>query len=97
MAKNEKFIYKTAQNVGINGAPVTMLAYFQRSCRALEWHSRGQRFDPAYLHQRTYEKPVFLRKQAFFIAFLVGLTYPCHSSSIQFVPGWLVTPTFSTG
>ena len=52
MAKNEKFIYKTAQNVGINGAPVTMLAYFQRSCRALEWHSRGQRFDPAYLHQK---------------------------------------------
>ena len=22
--------------------------------RALEWHSRGQRFDPAYLHQKTY-------------------------------------------
>ena len=21
--------------------------------RALEWHSRGQRFDPAYLHQRN--------------------------------------------
>ena len=21
--------------------------------RALEWHSRGQRFDPAYLHQKT--------------------------------------------
>ena len=21
--------------------------------RALEWHSRGQRFDPAYLHQET--------------------------------------------
>jgi hypothetical protein len=20
--------------------------------RALEWHSRGQRFDPAYLHQK---------------------------------------------
>ena len=53
MAKNEKFIYKTAQNVGINGAPVTMLAYFQLSCRALEWHSRGQRFDPAYLHQEV--------------------------------------------
>ena len=50
MAKIKKFIYKTAQNVGINGAPATMLAYFQRSCRALEWHSRGQRFDPAYLH-----------------------------------------------
>ncbi len=21
--------------------------------RALEWHSRGQRFDPAYLHQKS--------------------------------------------
>ena len=24
--------------------------------RALEWHSRGQRFDPAYLHQKVLEK-----------------------------------------
>ena len=23
--------------------------------RALEWHSRGQRFDPAYLHNDKYE------------------------------------------
>ena len=23
--------------------------------RALEWHSRGQRFDPAYLHQESSE------------------------------------------
>ena len=23
--------------------------------RALEWHSRGQRFDPAYLHQKHKE------------------------------------------
>ncbi len=23
--------------------------------RALEWHSRGQRFDPAYLHNEKYE------------------------------------------
>ena len=22
--------------------------------RALEWHSRGQRFDPAYLHQKVH-------------------------------------------
>ena len=22
--------------------------------RALEWHSRGQRFDPAYLHNEEY-------------------------------------------
>ena len=25
--------------------------------RALEWHSRGQRFDPAYLHQKQTVKP----------------------------------------
>ena len=32
--------------------------------RALEWHSRGQRFDPAYLHQtkttRTFVRVVFV-------------------------------------
>ena len=33
--------------------------------RALEWHSRGQRFDPAYLHQKRSQKwLVFARKQA---------------------------------
>ena len=32
------------------------------SGRALEWHSRGQRFDPAYLHQT---KPVGLCLQVF--------------------------------
>ena len=25
--------------------------------RALEWHSRGQRFDPAYLHQQQTVRP----------------------------------------
>ena len=30
--------------------------------RALEWHSRGQRFDPAYLHHRkSHRKPFGLR------------------------------------
>ncbi len=31
--------------------------------RALEWHSRGQRFDPAYLHQGTPQRELwcFLR------------------------------------
>ena len=28
--------------------------------RALEWHSRGQRFDPAYLHQKK-EVSLFLK------------------------------------
>ena len=27
--------------------------------RALEWHSRGQRFDPAYLHHKETEKTRF--------------------------------------
>ena len=29
--------------------------------RALEWHSRGQRFDPAYLHQRKTLKPYWFQ------------------------------------
>ena len=31
--------------------------------RALEWHSRGQRFDPAYLHQNKKD----IRKDVLFI------------------------------
>ena len=33
--------------------------------RALEWHSRGQRFDPAYLHQETcfYKASLFFAKK----------------------------------
>ena len=31
--------------------------------RALEWHSRGQRFDPAYLHQTEDESPRFFLLQ----------------------------------
>ena len=34
--------------------------------RALEWHSRGQRFDPAYLHQKTLD---FVRNRVFFLLF----------------------------
>ena len=36
--------------------------------RALEWHSRGQRFDPAYLHQKTPQ----LVLRCFFIPTLVS-------------------------
>ena len=32
--------------------PLMLVGVLNRSLgRALEWHSRGQRFDPAYLHQ----------------------------------------------
>ena len=34
--------------------------------RALEWHSRGQRFDPAYLHQKASKPYGF---DAFFLSF----------------------------
>ena len=38
--------------------------------RALEWHSRGQRFDPAYLH---HENPVIFEITGFFrFQFFVG-------------------------
>ena len=38
--------------------------------RALEWHSRGQRFDPAYLH---HENPVIFEITGFFrFKFFVG-------------------------
>ena len=30
------------------------------------WHSRGQRFDPAYLHQKTLD---FVRNRVFFLLF----------------------------
>ena len=38
--------------------------------RALEWHSRGQRFDPAYLHQESSEICGF---RNFFCIFFVTL------------------------
>ena len=37
--------------------------------RALEWHSRGQRFDPDYLHQKVREKACFREKASFFFRF----------------------------
>ena len=30
-----------------------LLRGYSSAGRALEWHSRGQRFDPAYLHQKA--------------------------------------------
>ena len=38
--------------------------------RALEWHSRGQRFDPAYLHQRKTLKPQRFRGFFFFVKYV---------------------------
>ena len=53
--------------------------------RALEWHSRGQRFDPAYLHQRSLEivrfRDFFFRKSRIFRGFL-GISRTCLESPI---------------
>ena len=51
MAKEKSDIYKQVKNGGINGSPAQMQVHIHPAGRALEWHSRGQRFDPAYLHQ----------------------------------------------
>ena len=40
-------------------------------CRGRQWHSRGQRFDPAYLHCK---KRLFEKTAAFL--FFRGLTFP---------------------
>ncbi len=40
--------------------------------RALEWHSRGQRFDPAYLHHKKTLKPHGFK--VFFFVFAGDLT-----------------------
>ena len=42
-----------------------LLRGYSSAGRALEWHSRGQRFDPAYLHQTHYERLDFFGDQAF--------------------------------
>ena len=55
--------------------------------RALEWHSRGQRFDPAYLHQEIKNEKGFksndLKPFSCFSYFLS--TFP-FSSTIGFHP-----------
>ncbi len=52
-----------------------MGAYKLRLGRALEWHSRGQRFDPAYLHHKTryivWKSPEVERFQDFFFTFKI--------------------------
>ncbi len=63
--------------------------------RALEWHSRGQRFDPAYLHHtRRAKRLVFKGKQAFFLTFFKNPTYPISPLNRHFCTRLSDTPTF---
>ena len=45
----------------------TIIWGYSSAGRALEWHSRGQRFDPAYLHQRVRKKACFREKTSLFL------------------------------
>ena len=51
--------------------------------RALEWHSRGQRFDPAYLHQSEKAH----QKVCFFIFFRRGRTALAIPERLSFSKG----------
>ena len=45
----------------VNSTPHNRIWGYSSAGRALEWHSRGQRFDPAYLHHRSLENHWFSR------------------------------------
>ena len=44
--------------------------------RALEWHSRGQRFDPAYLHQTKKRTSAIVSGGAFYLSGRIYLRVP---------------------
>ena len=60
-----RFDFKVKQHnsiVNCSGIHPEMLTRgYSSAGRALEWHSRGQRFDPAYLHHRSLENHWFSR------------------------------------
>ena len=50
------------------GSKTDSIRGYSSAGRALEWHSRGQRFDPAYLHHRkSHRKPFGLRCFSLFL------------------------------
>ena len=71
----EKTIDKSASFDIIDTVPNELNIWgYSSAGRALEWHSRGQRFDPAYLHQKSqnaFEKPHFGNKMRFFIFIII--------------------------
>ena len=62
--------------------------------RALEWHSRGQRFDPAYLHQKEVWKTCFHTKTGLFSNFFGWIDIPRHSSSPPICTRMVSNPHF---
>ena len=56
--------------------------------RALEWHSRGQRFDPAYLHQNHRKRLVFGGFFVFCVVFRNGAKL-CSSANWKATRVWV--------
>ena len=46
---------KTSGNISLLSVAGHTTWGYSSAGRALEWHSRGQRFDPAYLHQKAMD------------------------------------------
>ncbi len=80
MAKEKSDIYKRVKNGGINGSPAQMQVRIHPAGRALEWHSRGQRFDPAYLHHRVMKTNGF---QDFFFTKTVVSPQKCGFPKLE--------------
>ena len=62
----------------------TTIRWYSSAGRALEWHSRGQRFDPAYLHQKS---PEIVRFQDFFLCLRVNKSvhYFLHVPRVEYL------------
>ncbi len=59
----EKTIDKSASFDIIDSVPNELNIWgYSSAGRALEWHSRGQRFDPAYLHQTGIGRTPYFSK-----------------------------------
>ena len=48
--KSESTVNRHGLESGVKIRPNVLIWGYSSAGRALEWHSRGQRFDPAYLH-----------------------------------------------
>ena len=60
----------TVKNAAI--AVFTIIWGYSSAGRALEWHSRGQRFDPAYLHQKRNDD----LRQKIVVSFSLKSSFP---------------------
>ena len=73
----EKTIDKSASFDIIDSVPNELNIWgYSSAGRALEWHSRGQRFDPAYLHQTKKRTSAIVGGGAFYLSGRIYLRVP---------------------